>query len=266
VDDAPFFGLLSEHVLLLAMATLRLTVAFLVTPLFSDELVPALVRNSIFIALASVVAFMQPAIDFDSITAAQLMGLFAKEAFIGLTIGFFYSLFLWAFEAAGTIIDTQIGTSLAMVYDPISGHDVTLYGELIGRWANYLFISSGGLLLLTIAIIESYAIWPIEQPLPPLDLTTLVLFEDQFSRFVSLILTLSAPVIAVIFLVDMSMGLINRFAKRLDILFISMAIKGLVALLLIFILIPVLVEVFFLQLDSHRDGLSEFLRAILGDA
>ncbi len=257
------YDLSSSYVLILAMSTLRIAVAFLITPLFTDELVPPLIKSSVFITLALIVTVVHPVIDVESFSGSQWILLFAKEAFIGLVIGFFFGLFLWAFESAGIIIDTQIGASMAMVYDPISGHQVTLYGEFIGRWIHYLFIVSGGLLFLTIAILESYVIWPLDQTLPSFERVSLSLFTEEFGFLFKLMVMVSAPVLVVIFIVDISLGLINRFAKRLDIVFISMAIKNLAGLLMVLLMIPILAVLLLEQIDLHNQQLPGVLKRVL---
>jgi len=265
METSALLDLLSDKVLLLAVSTLRLAVALLIMPIFSDEIIPPLIRNSLFISVALVVVYLQPDFDLNLLTVSDWMNLIAKELFVGLVLGFFFGLFLWAFEAAGTIIDTQIGASMAMVYDPISGHEITLYGEFLGRWVNFLFMASGGLLFLAIAVLESYAIWPAFETLPDLQRATLELFESEFSRFVQLIIMIASPVMIVVFMVDLSMGIINRFAKRLDIIFISLGLKGLAALLLLIIMVPSLVDILLMQLELHREGLDGFSKRIIGE-
>jgi type III secretion protein T len=264
MENADLLDAFATQIIGLAVATSRVAVAFLVLPLFSDEIIPALIRNSIFVAIALIVVAVQPALDTVAYTAMDWLMLFAKELFIGLVIGFFFGIFLWAFEAAGVIIDTQIGASMAMIYDPISGHDVTLLGDFIGRWVNYLFLAAGGLLFLTTAVLESYVLWPVAKTLPNLEQAAVILFEREFSRFVTLVFMLASPVIVVIFIVDLSMGIVNRFSRRLDILFISLALKGLVALLMVALLIPTLADLLITQIDSHRTGLDALLKAVLG--
>jgi len=264
MEDPVLYSLLSDKILVLASSTLRLAVALLIMPVFSDEIIPALVRNSLFITLAIVVVYLQPSLDVDTLTISGWLSLFAKEIFIGVVIGFFFGLFLWAFEAAGTIVDTQIGASMAMIYDPISGHEVTLYGDFLGRWVNFVFVASGGLMFLVLTVLESYAIWPVSEPIPDLQQASLLFLESEFSRFVKLILMIASPIVVVVFMVDMAMGMINRFAKRLDILFVSLAIKGLVALLMLVILIPTMIEILMMQLDMHKQGIDGVTRSVIG--
>jgi len=264
MENVTIFDIGVGYIVVLAMSTLRITVAFLITPLFTDELVPPLIKTSLFIALGIIVTTVHPPIDIETLTGVEWLMLFGKEAFVGLAVGFFFGIFLWAFESAGVIIDTQIGASMSMVYDPITGHETTLYGELISRWIHYLFVAAGGLLFLTMAILESYVIWPMDQALPDFKQASFILFEEEFGRFVSLILMIASPVVIVVFVVDASLGLINRFAKRLDIVFISMALKNLVGLMMVMIMIPIMADVLFRQLDVHNAGLWATLNSIMG--
>jgi len=261
---AELLGELSADILAISLASIRILVAFLLSPLFGDELVPPLVKNSLFVTLAGLVAYAQPGFEGEAIDGTRWILLAAKEAFIGLTIGVFFGLLLWAFESAGTVLDTQIGASLGTLQDPIAGHDVTLLGDLLQRWAGCVFMAAGGLLILVTTLLDSYTMWPIGQLLPDFRQSSVVIFELQFGAFATLLVMLVAPLLAVLFLIDMLLGLINRFAKRVDVLFISMAVKGLVALLLLTILLPVLLDLLLKQIDLRNDNALEFLRSVLG--
>lgn len=243
---------------------MRLVVAFMLLPLFSNELIPELVRNSLFLALSVVVFSLHSNVEISGLDGFQWTAIYAKEAFIGLAIGVFFGIFLWTFESAGVLIDTQIGSSMGMVSDPISGNEVTLFGEFIGRWINYIFLASGGLLFLTLAVIESYILWPLNAVLPDIKLASLTLFESEFSRFMVLSLMIAAPVIVVIFVIDMAMGLINRFAQRLNVLFLSMSLKALASLLILMLVIPVLMQLLIRELEAHRMAVQPYLNSLLG--
>ena len=267
MELAALFEELSADALTASLSTIRLLAAFLMMPLFSEDLVPPLVRNAIFLAFAAVVAWVLPGFDGEAVTATRWLVLAGKEAFVGLAIGTFFGLFLWAFEAAGTVLDTQIGASLGTVQDPISGHDVTLLGDLLGRWAGYVFMASGGFLLLVTALLDSFAIWPVDRALPDVAAASVTLFEAEFGAFATLAVMVAAPVLVVLFVIDMLFGLVNRFARRVDVLFLSMALKGLVALLLVALLLPVLLEVLTRQIESRDEALGRFLlRVLSGDA
>lgn len=262
MDFESLFTQFSDAAFLLAVSVTRIAMAFLLLPLFSNELIPALVRNSIFVALALVTLIVQPSIDVGSLSSLQLLTIFLKEAFIGIVLGVFFGVFLWAFESAGIVIDTHVGSSQGNIMDPLSGHDVTLIGEFIGRLANYLFMAAGGLLLLTGAVMESYALWPLQQMMPDLRLESVMLFEHEFASFFTLVLMLASPVMVVIFMIDMAMGMVNRFAQNFNVTFLSSSLKALAALIILVMTIPILMQVLFDEIDSHATEVQGYLDAV----
>jgi len=62
MESSALYGVLTGDVLLLALAMGRLAVAFIVLPIFSNELLPALVRNSVFVSLSLIVLVLHPAL------------------------------------------------------------------------------------------------------------------------------------------------------------------------------------------------------------
>ena len=252
----------TQPLLLLGLSLTRISVAFLILPLFSSELMPALVRNSIFVAMALITLVLVPQMQVQSIAGGFWVVLFAKELMLGVFVGVFFGIYLWAFEAAGVLIDTQVGSSIGMVFDPLSGHEVTLTGEFMSLWANYLFMAAGGLLLLTIALLQSFTLYPILSVAPKLELGSLQLVAGEFSSFLSWTLLIASPVLLVLFVIDMVMGLINRYAQQLNVLFLSMSIKSLAALLVLILMMPVLIDSFMHEISVHSENMVRKLEAI----
>ena len=257
------FADLGNTVLVLSLSALRVSIAFFMLPLFSKDGVPALVRNSMFLSLALVSVLIQPAADVGAFDTGLWIALFAKEAFIGMVVGLFLGIFLWAFEAAGVVIDMQIGASFALYFDPIVGNEVTLIGSFLGRWANYLFVAAGGLLLLTGALLESFAIWPLVEPLSGLREASVRLFENELSRFMSLTIRIAGPVMVVIFVIDVAMGLINRYAQQFNVFFLSMSLKSMATVLLLIMLLPFLVEVLMSEIATQAADIDARLARVL---
>ena len=227
----------TDQLLLLGVATARVAATFLLLPMFSTETVPALVRNSIFVSLGLVSLALQPPLDPSLLGPGQWATIILKEVFVGLVIGFFFGSVLWALEAAGNIIDTKVGATLAQVVDPLSGHQTSLNGALLGRLAGVLFVASGGLSLLLRVLMESYAIWPVASPMPALTGSSLALFEGEFGRLMVLATLFAAPVLTVLFLIDAGLGLMNRFAQQLNVFTLSMSIKAFAATFVILLLL-----------------------------
>ena len=87
MEPLALFGPLGDTALLLGLSATRVAVAFLLIPLFTAELIPALVRNAMFMAIALLSLAMQPSAGPLVLSTWQWIALFAKEAFIGATLG-----------------------------------------------------------------------------------------------------------------------------------------------------------------------------------
>jgi type III secretion protein T len=227
----------ADQILLLGVATARIAAAFLMLPLFGSDTVPAMVRNSIFMALGLISLALQPQLVTASIDNAQWVAIFAKEAFCGILIGFFFGSVLWALESAGQIIDLKVGATIGQITDPLTGNQTSLNGALLARIANIVFIFSGGLSLIVKVLMESYALWPIAAPLPRLDPRGLALFESEFGRLMVLATLFAAPALTVLFLIDCALGLVNRFAQQLNVFTLSMSIKAFAATCVLLLLV-----------------------------
>lgn len=251
----------ADQVLLLGVATARVAATFLLLPMFSTETVPAMVRNSIFVAMGVISLMIQPPLLVSTLAPQQWVGLIAKEVLVGLTIGFFFGSVLWALQGAGEIIDAKVGATLAQVVDPLSGNQTSLNGAFLGRLASVIFLFSGGLSMVVQVVVQSYAIWPIAAPMPRLDGATLVLFEGEFGRLMVLATLFAAPVLSALFLIDLCLGLINRFAQQLNVFTLSMSLKAFASTALILILLGSYVAAIVHDVATRPEALRALLRA-----
>ena len=264
MESLALFGSLSDIALLLGLSATRVAVAFLLVPLFTNELIPALVRNAMFIAIALLSLMLQPTPAPMVLTTWQWITLFAKEAFIGGAIGFLFSGVMWAFEAAGQVIDSKVGTTQAQVMDPLSGHQTSLNGALFGRLASFVFMAGGGFMVMIGTLLESYALWPVRAPFPSLVEGGTRLFESEFGRIMLLTLLIAAPALVLLYLVEGVLGLINRFAQQLNVFSLSMSLKAVASIWIIWIQIVTLVQLLQDDLLSRGGVALQSLRALLG--
>ena len=252
MEPLTLFGPLGDTALLLGLSAMRIAVAFLLIPLFTAELIPALVRNAMFLAIALLSLAIQPSAAPVALSSWQWISLFAKEAFIGGTLGIFFAGVMWAFEAAGQVIDTKVGATQAQINDPLSGHQTSLNGALFARLASYVFMAGGGFMVFIGALLESYALWPVRSPMPPLVEGGTRLFESEFGRIMLLTLLISAPALVLLYMIDGVLGLINRFAQQLNVTTLAMSLKAVAAIWIVWVQVASLVQ--FLQDDLLSRG------------
>ena len=84
MEALAIFGSLGDTALLLGLSTVRVAVAFLLVPLFSTEVIPSMVRNSMFLAIALLSLLIGQRFAKDYAGAAVVATYFAV-ALIGLS-------------------------------------------------------------------------------------------------------------------------------------------------------------------------------------
>lgn len=252
---------LGNDLLSIGLTVPRIAAAFMILPLFTGETIPALVRNSFFVALA-IVAFPIAAASapLANMGAAMWPLLVIKELFIGGVLGFLFGSVFWALSAAGTLIDSKVGANFSGVIDPIQGHETSLTGELLSQLAAWLFMASGAFLVFLDLLLSSYALWPVSAFTPELKNAGITLLGGEFARLMTLALLFSAPALVLLSLVDMSLGLVNRYAEQLNVFALALAIKAWVAIWVTLLTLGLIVDIVLRRLFSRQDLLEVLKR------
>ena len=255
----------TEQALLVGAASARFAFAFLMLPLFSAQLIPPLVRNSLIVTFGLVALSLPVTFDPQSLAAASWLWLFAREAAAGVVIGLFYATFLWAMASAGEIIDSKTGATIAQVLDPLSGNSQSLSATLLGRFAQVVFVTAGGLTLLVGTLMLSYAMWPMGPGGVQLDFAAVTLFEGEFGRFFMIAFVLATPALLVLYVIDLGLGLLNRFAQNFNVFMLSLPIKSLAALFVMVLVLPLFGQMVIEELTT-RDEVSRGILERVGTA
>src|SRR5687768_16073305 len=122
------FDSVTNLMLALGLVLPRVIGAFMMLPLLTSENMPPLVRNSFMVSLAIIaIPVAVNGVPLHSLGTLHWAPIILKELFIGIAIGFCFGMVFWAISAAGNIIDTQVGMTLAQVFDPIQGHQASLH-------------------------------------------------------------------------------------------------------------------------------------------
>lgn len=258
------FDSVGNIMLALGLVLPRVIGAFMMLPLITNENMPPLVRNSFMVSLAIIaIPVAMNGVPLNELGALAWAPIILKELFIGVSIGFCYGMVFWAISAAGNVIDTQVGMTLAQVFDPIQGHQASLHGNFLSQFASWLFMASGAFLVFLDLLLSSYAMWPVTSYFPQLHQAGMELFVGQFSYLMTALLVLAAPAMVVLLLIDLSFGLVNRFAPQLNVFTITMPIKAWLATWIILLMLGVYVEIVLDRLAGNR-GLLDALNRVFG--
>jgi type III secretion protein T len=234
----------------------RLTVMFFVIPIFGKGNMPAWLRATILLSLGLILApLLQPSVSSIPFDNLYLVLLLVKEALLGLLLAFPLAVAYWAVQGIGYYIDNQRGAAIADTIDPLTSEQSSSLGILFGQaFIVYFFIVGGFNELLSFAY-GSYLIWPVENMLPSFSESTSSFYIDTFSNMLTLIVILSAPVILLMFVTELSLALISKFAPTLNVFFLAMPVKSAVALFVLVLYVPLL---FKNLTESNFLSMSEF--------
>jgi len=202
------------------------------SPFLGGEVIPVEVKMGVGVTLAivmfPVVAQRMGAIP---ITALPFIALLIKEVFIGVSLAFIINAIFDAARVAGNLADTMMGSNNAQLYVPQLGQQVTLYSNLKVQLSVVLFLTLNGHHVVIEALADSFIAVPLDS-FPRFSTGVWPFFELAIRVFADLLkisLILSAPMVLATFLTDLGMGAINRVAANLQVFFIAMAIKPMVA-------------------------------------
>jgi len=234
-----FFSKLTEFapmtlLSLFLLGLFRIAPIVAMIPFFGSK-VPAPIKMGLLVALTFV---MLPHI----VTTSQTMVGFnleftllcVKELFIGIILSFFASIPFYMAESAGIIIDFQRGSSALQVTDPSTQEQTSDIGVLYNYVLIVIFYEVSGPFYFFNALFDSYIIVPPDKWLAIAFFNFHHPFWKEIWTLVSSVfavgIQLAAPSILAILMTEMFLGIANRLAPQVQIVFLGMSLKSLVGL------------------------------------
>lgn len=241
------------------LAFARTFALFLTTPLLATNAVSRVAKLALAL-LISILVFPQatalPAA-VDPFSAAYML-ILAGEALLGVLTGFFVTIIFSVFGTAGQFFSYQMGFAASSVYDALSQVENPIVGQYFNYIAILVFIQVNGFqkLFLT-GILRSFQ-----------TVNCYVFLENQqsvvslFLKFLSLLFyyafVISLPIMGTLFLVHIGMGLLTKAAPQMNLLAEGFPITILLTFILMFFLLPQLINFFEGILDNSFIMLQDF--------
>lgn len=167
-----------------------------------------------------------------------LVVLMVKEAFIGLLMGFMISIPYIIAQSAGMFIDHQRGGASLMVNDPTIQNQSSPLGTLFNLVLVFIFFTIDGPIMVIDAIFQSYEMIAPDQMIDSSffneDSTFFKSIVSLFGKVMRIATQLAAPALIAILMTDFFLGVVNRLAPQVQITFLGMPLKSLLALMMVF--------------------------------
>lgn len=224
------------------LAFARILVAISIVPFFGGKLVKMRIKMSIATAIFLVMA---PAVlpeagvpppTHDAFVFAFLLG---KEILLGFVIGFLAGMVFHVVEASGRFLDFARGASMAQMYTPQLGTQVSLFGQLYVQMTIVIFFIIRGHFYFLDGFAMSFERLPVGSvPMFAPGLSPLAELMIRVTGDLFLVaLQLSAPAIAATFITDIFLGIANKVAPQIQVFFLGMPLKAMLGILMMFVVL-----------------------------
>jgi flagellar biosynthetic protein FliR len=227
---------------------LRVLALFSAMPVFAQRGVPARVR----VALAFLIAFCaqaslppMPVIALDS--APALLAI-AQQLLIGLSLGFAVRIVFSAVEFAGELIGLQMGLNFAGFFNPMTGGEATATSRFFGISVSWLFIVTGGHLLVIAAVVQSFQAFPVGPE--PFAFLRAVQPQVWGAEVFRLGLWIALPLVGMLLFVNLVLGIISRVAQQMNVFAIGFPITVSVGLAGVLLTLPTMEAPFTMALEQ----------------
>lgn len=174
-----------------------------------------------------------------------------KEFLIGFISGFIITIPLWIGLCIGDIVESQRGGMATDNADPFTGVQSSAYGALIVSSVFLIMMMYGGFYHILTFLYKSYTIWEVNSFIPVFNQRKINGILMYVNLLFDNIVLLAAPMLIMMFLVEFGLALVNRFSPALNVFILSMPIKSMVSLFVIWFIFSSLMSVL---IDMYDPG------------
>lgn len=233
---------------LFLLITGRMTGCIAFNPLLGRRGIPALVKAGLILMLSVCVYFITPVPEQTPDTLLGLALTFLLELFLGYVLGLVINLFFYIPMMAGSVIDMQMGLSMASTYDPASGIQVTATSTLLNVLMSLLFFAANGHHTLIRIFLVSGRVVPFG---------AVALGEDFYGAVIQIFLDctllgvkLAMPILAAELMGQVGMGILMKAIPQINVFAINIELKVIIGLVLIMLMLFPFSE-FLLQAETR---------------
>ncbi|WP_274370742.1 type III secretion system export apparatus subunit SctT [Morganella morganii] len=210
------------------LSSVRLFAAFAFLPFLNDKFILSRTTRGIIVFLTTLCLSGNehgPA-EFSVVSILS-------EMITGTVMGLVYSTPFFIFAAFGEYIDNQRGANISDTADPTTGTDASPFSTFMNLFSVSFFLLNDGLLLLMTSVQDSFRL------LPPGTLLTEIHYAplfDWLTNSLSLSLLFCMPVLIILFISEVSLGILTLYNAQLNPFSLSLSIKSIIAFLLALLL------------------------------
>ena len=207
----------------------RVSALLAVFPVFTARNVPVQLRLALGVLTAFLVAPGLPPMSLANVSLGQFVLLMVKEVGVGVLFGFVARMVFYMLDVAGAIITQEMGLGMAATLNPFSDSRSEAPGTILYYLAAVLFLALDMHHWLLIAFQQSYRVLPVGGA--GLSEAVFANVVGQTSRMFLVALLISAPLVAVSFVISLVFAVLGRAVPQMNVFTESFAIRTLAGLM-----------------------------------
>lgn len=237
-------------------------VAFVVAmPVIGTANIPIQIKILFTLSMSAILypslGWQEMAIAVDSL---NLITLIAKEAFVGLSLGYVARFFFFAITMAGQVVSISMGLASAQLFNPSMGETSSAFDQFFGILATLFFLAINGHHFLIGGLVDSFRLVPLTAL--TVDLTAFGGFGAVVSEAMVIAVKICAPVMISILFMNIAMGIVGRTVPQINVLITALPVNSMVGFIIVIIALPFLVWEMHVILDKTIAHLFGFMRAL----
>lgn len=215
----------------LSLTMMRIIPIVALAPFFGARNLPAQVRMMFSLAIVAIILpqnllHVQGDLDFD----VAFLGYAFKELLLGSLMGFLSIIPFYMAQTSGNLIDHMRGSASLQVTDPATQTQTSPLGILYNYVTIVIFFFIGGPFLFLNALVYSYVVIPVDRYFNSAFFTASFpiwqIVVGLFGSLMTVAIQLAAPPIVGILMAEMFLGIANRLAPQVQIVFLGIPLKS----------------------------------------
>jgi len=207
-----------------ACVFMRMTGCIILNPIFGRNNFPAMFRVGMTIFLCIViVTYSEVSVDFGSGTFIETVVILLMELLVGLVMGSIVWLFMYTVLLAGSFIDLQMALSMAQMYDPQSGVQMSVTSTFLNLMFIFSFFGMNAHLTMIQMFLYSAEVVPYGEILITNELSWYIL--DVFAQCTILGLKMAMPISGMLFVTQMGVGILMKTVPQINAFVVMLQVK-----------------------------------------
>jgi len=210
-------------------------------PVFQNKSISGSLRSGLALFISLVVfPLVSRTINLEALNIGNFLLLLVQELVIGLSIGYVLSLAFAGIQLAGRFVETPMGLGMVNVIDPQYGGQVPIIGQIFQLIALWIFLVVNGHHLLFEFLLRSYRLLPMGAAININSGIEMII--KAFTGIFRLGLQVAIPIMGVLFLTDISLGVLARLIPQINVFIVGFPVKIFLGMVLLLLSLPVFVR------------------------